>query len=250
MKLVGRREALVGLIAALVLVAAAVAGAFAGLGRAGGTRAHTPTPYLRHPEFALKALLLAKAAGIQVTPAARAAARAQSLRPRLLWRGASTRFSVFRRSAAPSQVPVEVRRFVAWAADASHISNETALARLKLLRSGVGSVRGSLYAFIGGAGEPCLFLTHYGGTCGAAGSNASAWVIGGGGQNGNPDILVGLAPDDVTRVTLTVDGRSVPVSLNQNVIYAQFATGGTSAEIATTRVDGTVTSDRVGLKGH
>jgi hypothetical protein len=248
MKLVVRRQALLGLTVALLVVAAAVVGAFAGLSRAGGTHARTSTPTLRHPEFAHKALLLAKAAGIHVTPALRAAARAQSIRPRLLWRGASIRFSVLSRSAAPSQVPGDVRRFVAWAAGASHLSNETALARLKLLRSGVGSARSSLYAFVGGAGEPCFYLTHYGGTCGAAGSSASAWVIGGGGQNGDPDVLVGLAPDDVTRVTLTVDGRSVPVSLNQNVIYAQFGTGAATAEVATTHVDGTVTTDHVGLK--
>jgi hypothetical protein len=243
---VARRKALVALTAVLVLAAAALGGILAGFSQAGGARTHAAEPYLRHPEFARRALLLAKAAGIHVTPALREAARAQAARPRMLWSGASTRFSVLKHATTPSQLPAEVRRFVAFAAGATHISRDTALARVRLLRSGVGSARGGLYALEGGAGAPCFILTHYGGTCGTAGSGQSAWVIGGG-HDGDPDVLVGLAPDDVVGMSLTLDGRTVPVSLDQNVVYAQFPTGGKSAQIATRHVDGTVTTEHVGL---
>ena len=243
-----RRKALVA-IAACVFVAAATVSALAGLGQASGTRARAPKPYLRHPEYARKALLLAKAAGIKVTPALRAAAREQAAHPRMMRRGASARFSVLDGAAAPSQLPPEVRRFAAFVASTTHLSRDTALARVKLLRSTVGSAGGSLYALQGGSGAPCFILTHYGGTCGATGSAEPAWVIGGGGQDGNPAVLVGLAPDDVTAVTLTVDGRSVAVSLDHNVVFAQFPTGGQFARVATTHVDGTTTIEQLSLTG-
>jgi hypothetical protein len=219
------------------------------LSQAGGSRVHAPKPYLRHPEYARKALLLAKAAGIRVTPALSKAAAAQSARPRMLWPGASTRFSVFSGAAAAPQLPAEVQRFVTWVAGATHISRDTALARVKILRSGLGSARSGLYALAGGAGAPCFILTHYGGTCGTAGSGQAAWVIGGGGQDGNPDVLVGLVPDDVTGVSLIVDGRNVQVSLDHNVVFAQFATGGKDARVATTHVDGTTTTEQLRLNG-
>lgn len=246
---VARWKTLGAISAAVVLATtAALAGVLGGLGWASETRrAHAPKPYLRHPEFAHKALLLAQVAGIHVTPAVREAARTQSARPRVTWAGASTRFSVFNHAAAPSQLPAEVRKFVIYAAGASHISRDAALARVKILRSNVGSARGGLYAFVGDSGAPCFILTHYGGTCATAGSSGLAWVIGGGGQDGNPDVLIALAPDDVTAVSLTVDGRNVPVSLHQNVAYAEFPTGSTSAEVATTRVDGTVTTEHLDL---
>jgi hypothetical protein len=243
-----RRKALLA-ITAFVVVAAATVSVLAGLSQAGETRARAPQPYLRHPEYARKALLLAKAAGIKVTPAVRAAARVQAAHPRMLWRGASARFSVLGGAAAPSQLPPEVRRFAAFVASTTHLSRDTALARVRLLRSTVGSARGSLYALEGGTGAPCFILTHYGGTCGVAGSTQPAWVIGGGGQDGNPAVLVGLAPDDVTAVTLTVDGRSVAVSLDHNVVFAQFPTGAGFARVATTYVDGTTTTEQLSLTG-
>ena len=246
MSFLARRKAVVA-ITAFVLVAAAVAGALAGLGQAGRTRTHAPKPSLQHPEYALKAFLLAKAGGIRVTPALRAAARMQAAHPRMLWRGASARFSVLGSGAAPSQLPPEVRRFVDYAANATHLSRDTALARVRLVRSVMGSARGSLYALEGGAGAPCFILTHYGGTCGAAGSAQPAWVIGGAGQDGNPDVLVGLAPDDVTTVTLTVDGRSVAVSMDRNVVFAQFPAGAQFARVATTHVDGTTSTETLSL---
>lgn len=145
MNFLARWKALVA-IAAFVLVTAA-AGMLAGLGQAGGTREHAPKPYLRHPEYARKALLLAKAAGIKVSPALRAAAREQAAHPRMLWRGASARFSVLLGTAAtPSQLPPEVRRFVTYAASTTHLSRDTALARVKVLRSTMGSARSALYA--------------------------------------------------------------------------------------------------------
>jgi hypothetical protein len=242
-----RRRTLIAISATLLLgAAAAVAGAFAGLGQAGEASNQAPRPYLRHPEFARQALLLANAAGAHVTPALKAAARAQSARSRTLWSGASARFSVFNRAAAPSQLPAEVHKFATFAAGVSHVTPDTALARMKLLRPGLGAARGALYAFEGGAGAPCFILTHYGGTCGSAGSGAIAWIIGGG-HDDNPDVLVGLAPDNVTAVALNVDGRDVPVSLDRNVVYAQFPLGGKSAEVATTHGDGTVTTEHVTL---
>ena len=248
MTFLARRKALVA-VTTLVLAAAAMAGALAGLGEASGTQARAPKPYLRHPEYAREALLLAKAAGIKVTPALRAAARVRAAHPRMLWRGASGRFSVLGTAAAPSQLPSEVRRFAAYAASTTHLSRDTALARMRLLRSTMGSARGSLYALQGGSGAPCFILTHYGGTCGAGGLTQPAWVIGGGGQDGNPDVLVGLAPDNVAAVKLTVDGRDVPVSLMQNVVFAQFPTGGQFARIVTTHVDGTTATEQLSLNG-
>jgi hypothetical protein len=245
---VARPKTLVALSAAVLSLA--LVGTLGGLSWASGPRTHpAKKPYLWHPEYAHKALRLAQAAGIRVTPALRKAARAQLARPRMTWAGASSRFTALNRASAPSQLPAEVRKFVDFAADNTHMNRDSALARVRLLRSGLGSARGGLYALVGGAGAPCFILTHYGGTCGVAGSGKSAWVVGGGGQDGNPDVLVGLTPDDVTALRLKVDGRDVPVSLDQNVVFAQFPTGGKSAQVATTHVDGTVTTDLVGLNG-
>jgi hypothetical protein len=53
----------------------------------------------------------------------------------------------------------------------------------------------------------------------------------GGGHDGAPSVLVGIASDDVAAVRLSVDGRSSLVSLADNVVFAEFPRSASSATI-------------------
>lgn len=56
---------------------------------------------------------------------------------------------------------------------------------------------------------------------------------------GNPSNLVAIASDDVAAVGLAVDGTPVPVSLVNNVAFAEYPASARHAQITIARRDGT-----------
>ena len=56
---------------------------------------------------------------------------------------------------------------------------------------------------------------------------------------GNPSDLVAIASDDVAAVGLAVDGAPIPVSLANNVAFAEYPATARHAEITIVRRDGT-----------
>jgi hypothetical protein len=99
---------------------------------------------------------------------------------------------------------------------------------IRRLRAGVGR---DIYGFKDGAGSFCLLYVGFASNCATLDDlrqTRARWTIGAG-------TLIALVTDDVEKVGLTVDGRSYPVSLINNVAFAQYD-GGDSATIAVTDV--------------
>lgn len=116
---------------------------------------------------------------------------------------------------------------------------------VRLLRSGLGREGRSVYAYRSN-GVVCFLLTGEGGTCGNPGF---IWTLGGGDGVTDDGALVGVATDNVNDVRLVVDGNEVPVSLKDNVAYADLPLGGSNATITVTYADGQTTRDSLALKG-
>jgi hypothetical protein len=134
---------------------------------------------------------------------------------------------------APASIPPEVRLFVAHTARMTQTDEAQALAGLRELRSGLGATGAAVYAYRSSSGSPCFVLTGYGGACAQDprdGTPGLHWTIGGG-HDAAPSVLVGIAGDDVSRVELRVDGAAVPVSLSDNVVFAEFPASAKQATI-------------------
>ena len=124
-----------------------------------------------------------------------------------------------------------------------------ALSDVRVLRSGLGSSKASVYAFRSASGSPCFILTGYGGTCAQDprdGMPGLHWTIGGG-HDAVPSVLVGIASDDVSRVELRVDGTAVPVSLANNTVFAEFAASTKRAAIVVVHENGAKSETTFGL---
>ena len=140
-----------------------------------------------------------------------------------------------------ADLPPAVVRFVDFAARQRGTDPEQTKARIRKLRSDLGTTRADLYAFRTKSGATCFILIGQVGSCPAspaAGSPGLQWTIGGG-YGAVPSSLVGIAADDVTKVDLTVDGADIPVSLRNNVAFAEYPTRAANAEITIHRRDGT-----------
>lgn len=142
-----------------------------------------------------------------------------------------------------------MRTFARVEAPALGASVAEIMARVRLLRSGLGTHRRDVYALrINGA--VCFLLTGEGGTCSSKdGTSSFTWTIGGGDGITDAGALVGIAADDVKEIGLVVDGVRIPVSLENNVAYADLPLDGKMAEITVEHRDGKVTSDTVRLAG-
>ncbi len=102
-----------------------------------------------------------------------------------------------------------------------------------------------MYAFKSKSGSPCVVLTGQTGFCAQSASDGTPglqWSIGGGTPK-LPSTLVGIASDDVASVGLDVDGANVPVTLANNVAFAEFPADSQHATITITRADGANTVD-------
>jgi hypothetical protein len=149
----------------------------------------------------------------------------------------------------PASVPKEVRSFVDHTARMTQTDPSVALARLRELRSGLGTTKASLYAYRSSRGSPCFVVTGYGGACAQdprAGMPGLHWTIGGG-HDGVPSILAGIAGDDVTRVELRIDGAAVPVSLEDNAVFAEFPASAGEATIVVVHEGGAESRTTLGL---
>jgi hypothetical protein len=97
----------------------------------------------------------------------------------------------------------------------------------------------SVYAFKDSRGNVCiveavsLFCNPDGGTS-TPGIN---WGIGGGDAQ-NPSLFVAVYSDEVARISLSVDGRTDPVAMRNNIAYAEFPATSQQSEFTVTYVDG------------
>ena len=107
-----------------------------------------------------------------------------------------------------------------------------AQSRLRLLQTNLGGPGRDLYAYQAPSGQICFVLLHASGACTTSiGTPDFSWTIGAGETPDSPSDLAGVATDQVTAVALTVDGTAVPVSLEHNVVYAEFAPGAQQASL-------------------
>lgn len=148
-------------------------------------------------------------------------------------------------------IGAEAARFVRSAAIATGTDVATAVARVRLLRTDLGSASREVYAFPSASGSTCFTLTRTGSSCARRpedGTPGIHWLIGGGTSDA-PSALVGIVADDVLKVRLTVDGREVPTTIANNVVFGEYADPADTAEIVVERSDGTASSEIVRLGG-
>jgi hypothetical protein len=155
--------------------------------------------------------------------------------------GVSAGVAALDRLPPATDVPQSVVQFVDFVAPQRGSDPKQALARVRRLRSGLGKTHADLYAFRSGAGAPCFILVGEVGACARSASDGTPglqWTIGGG-MPGNPSDLVAIASDDVAAVGLAVDGAPIPVSLANNVAFAEYRASARHAQITIARRDGT-----------
>lgn len=165
--------------------------------------------------------------------------------------GVSAGVSAFDRLPPVANVPPEVDEFIGFAARGPNVDQAKARAGLRLLRTGLGQDGKSVYAFRNELGSPCFVLAGEGGACAPKPENGTPglhWLIGGGSAD-QPASLVGIVADDVTEVQLQVDGALVPVSIANNVAFAEYSAAAEVADIVVVRRDGTRSGDRIDLQG-
>jgi hypothetical protein len=164
--------------------------------------------------------------------------------------GVSAGVSSLERLPAVATLPPRVAHFVDVAASARGMDPAQAKTRVRELRTDLGTTHADVYAFASSRGAACFVLTGQVGICPESASDGSPglqWAIGGG-YPGDPSNLVGIASDDVKRIQLTVDGRDVPTSLQNNVVFAEYPQSAKLARITIRRRDGSQSSVEVQLE--
>jgi hypothetical protein len=164
--------------------------------------------------------------------------------------GISAGVSALERLPAASNLPPRVVRFVEFAAAARATDPEQAKARVRRLRSHLGRTDADLYAFRTSGGATCFVLVGEVGACPKSANDGSPglqWTIGGG-HDEVPSNLVGIASDDVARVDLVVDGKDIPTSLRNNVVFAEYPSSARQAVITIHRSDDSQTAVQVRLE--
>jgi hypothetical protein len=168
-----------------------------------------------------------------------------SLRP-----GVSAGIAALSEAPAASRISAEVAAFVKYEAAVTDTDPAKARASVREPRSNLGKGHASLYVFRSRTGSPCFILTGYGGACAQDprdGTPGLHWMIGGG-HDDMPSVLVGVASDDVSTVRLRVDGQTSPVSLADNVVFAEFPRSAGSATIQLFHRNGAQNSVDVSLR--
>jgi hypothetical protein len=102
------------------------------------------------------------------------------------------------------------------------VSVAEAIDRMRLLRSGLS--HGDLYAFRGTNGTVCFRLTGHVGSClrdTNMGNPGVMWAVSGGYPR-EQSALVGIAADNVTALTLVVNGQRTNLAIVNNSFYAEF----------------------------
>lgn len=148
-------------------------------------------------------------------------------------------------NAVPAQVASSVQRLATFdVTDAAGASGN-----VRLARGTVGS-RDSIYAFKDTRGNVCvleavsLFCNPDGGTS-TPGIN---WGIGGGDAQ-NPSRLVAVYSDNVAGIALNVDGNNIPVSMRNNIAYAEFPATSKQSQFTVTYIDGSQSTITTNLAG-
>jgi hypothetical protein len=152
---------------------------------------------------------------------------------KLLRPGVSAGIAALSEAPTESRIPAEVADFVKYEAAVTDTDPAKARAGVRELRRNLGKDHAGVYVVRSRTGSPCFILTGYGGACAQNprdGTPGLHWMIGGG-HDDAPSVLVGVAGDDVSAVRLTVDGRSNPVSLADNAVFAEFPRSAGSATI-------------------
>lgn len=165
--------------------------------------------------------------------------------------GVSAGVSSLQRLPPATDVPSAVARFVRLAASARGTDPEQALRAVRRLRSNLGRTSSAVYAFESAHGAPCFVLVGHAGACAKTASDGTPglqWTIGGG-YGDVPSNLVGIVSDDVTGVTLLIDGSAVPVSLKNNVVFGEFSSAAKRAKIVVHRADRIQNSVEIELDG-
>jgi len=145
----------------------------------------------------------------------------------------------------PAEVASSVQRLAAFDATDATVASHN----VRLVRGGLGS-RDGIYAFKDNRGNVCvveavsLFCNPDGGTS-TPGIN---WGIGGGDAQ-NPSRFVAIYSDDVAGIALTVDGNSVPVSMRNNIAYAEFPAASQQSQFTVTYIDGSQRTINTDLAG-
>jgi hypothetical protein len=169
---------------------------------------------------------------------------------KLLRPGVSAGIAALSQAPTEARLPDEVAAFVKYAATVTNTDPATARAGVRKLRANLGKDHASVYVFRSRTGSPCFILTGYGGACAQDprdGTPGLHWMIGGG-HDDAPSVLVGVAGDDVSAVRLTVEGRSNPASLADNVVFAEFPRSAGSATIRLSHRNGAQNSVDVSLR--
>ena len=168
---------------------------------------------------------------------------------KLLRPGVSAGIAALSEAPTEARLPDEVAAFVKYEASVTQTDPATARAGVRKLRANLGEGHAGLYVFRSRTGSPCFILTGYGGACAQDprdGTPGLHWMIGGG-HDDAPSVLVGVAGDDVSAVRLTVDGRPEPVSLADNVVFAEFPRSAGRAKIQLSHRNGAQNSVDVSL---
>jgi hypothetical protein len=164
--------------------------------------------------------------------------------------GVSAGVSALERLPAAANVPPQVVRFIDFAATARATDPAQAKARVRKLRAHLGTADNDLYAFRTSSGATCFVLVGEVGACPKSANDGSPglqWTIGGG-HDDVPSSLVGIASDEVIRVDLAVDGTGMPVSLRNNVVFAEYPSTAAQATITIHRLDGSQTAIPIRLE--
>jgi|SRR5215211_1624820 len=133
----------------------------------------------------------------------------------------------------------------------AHADPTAASRNLRLVRSGLGRSRTNIYVFRNERGHPCIVVPDWIGFCEPdSGSTTPGldWSIGGG-DTQTPSKFIAVYSDDVATVTLRIDGENMPVSMANNVAYAELPAESRDAVFTAIRRDGSENSVSLDLAG-
>ena len=114
-------------------------------------------------------------------------------------------------------------------------SVDQARKKMRKLRSGLGASQTAIYAFRSQTKSVCVIVVDHSAICPSslqAGQAGLLFAIGGGyGTADSPGMLAGVAADNVTGLDLIVDGADVPVTVENNAVFAELPFPASRAEI-------------------
>ena len=152
----------------------------------------------------------------------------------------------------PGTVPATVRAVAERGAIATGGDPATARSSIRPLRTGLGLLKHSLYAFKAAPDSRCLLLSSRGMTCSRTPNPelpGLVWMVAGGypqGAIGNageiPSAFVGVVDDSVARIDFTANGLPTLVPIENNSLYVELplhASPRETMEVALSYEDGT-----------